>query len=302
MINREEFFKKYHVAELFQKSELNWDTLEKIYEDYVANSAEYNDCCSKLEEFLNNEFKPRPDGLGGTAFHSIRGRVKLPEHLIEKIIRKRGQEHSYKYKDIDVSNYKSIVRDLVGIRILVLAKEDWESIFNKVIEIFPSDNESEIRMEENPKAYTRYGDRNIYNGKIEAAHSNKGYRSQHYVVYFQGIYCEIQVRTLAEEVYGEFDHEVKYPYREKNKFLIRYTNILSQLLDSVDELLSTCFQMNEEGWEKNDVYFKYDDYIDWMNISQEQKHDDKDIVSAIEYVNGKIDMKSSAGKIFLRKE
>lgn len=40
--------------------------------------------------------------------HSIRGRVKSPEHLVEKIIRKRGKEHNYKYKNIDVYSVKII--------------------------------------------------------------------------------------------------------------------------------------------------------------------------------------------------
>ena len=57
------------------------------------------------------------------------------------------------------------------------------------------------------------------------------------------------MRTLSEEVFGEFDYKVKYPYRDNNKFLIRYSNTLSQLLDSVDELISTCFQLNDSGWD-----------------------------------------------------
>lgn len=117
-------------------------------------------------------------------------------------------------------------------------------------------------------AYTRYGDRDIFKDKIHAEHSNKGYRSQHYIVKFQHYYCEIQVRTLSEEVYGEFDHMVKYPYRDQNKFLIRYTNTLSQLLDAVDELISTCFQMQADGWENCNQYYEKDKYIDWKNISQ----------------------------------
>ena len=40
-------------------------------------------------------------------------------------------------------------------------------------------------------------------------------------------YFEVQVRTIAEEVYAEFDHYVKYPYRENNHFLKRY-NMLWQ--------------------------------------------------------------------------
>lgn len=302
MLDKEAFFKKYSVQEYFQKSGLDWKNLEDIYDDYVPyRNTELDGLCVELENFLMENFNVHSSSNGDIPLHSIRGRVKSPEHLVEKIIRKRGKEHSYKYKDIDVSNYKSIVRDLIGIRILVLAKEEWEGIFDEIVSLFPQNDSSDIRMVESPKAYTRYGDRDVFKGKIVSEHSNKGYRSQHYVICFKGVYCEIQVRTLSEEVFGEFDHKVKYPYRDNNKFLIRYSNTLSQLLDSVDELISTCFQLNDSGWDMCDKYYENDKYIDWKNIDQEQRHS-MDRSSVIQCKDNKIDMKQSAINIFIRKE
>lgn len=302
MLDKEAFFKKYSVQEYFQKSGLDWKNLEDIYDDYVQyRNTELDGLCVELENFLMENFNVHSSSNSDIPLHSIRGRVKSPEHLVEKIIRKRGKEHSYKYKDIDVSNYKSIVRDLIGIRILVLAKEEWEGIFDEIVSLFPQNDSSDIRMVESPKAYTRYGDRDIFKGKIVSEHSNKGYRSQHYVICFKGVYCEIQVRTLSEEVFGEFDHKVKYPYRDNNKFLIRYSNTLSQLLDSVDELISTCFQLNDSGWDMCDKYYENDKYIDWKNIDQEQRHS-MDRSSVIQCKDNKIDMKQSAINIFIRKE
>lgn len=302
MLDKEAFFKKYSVQEYFQKSGLDWKNLEDIYDDYVQyRNTELDKLCVELENFLMENFNAHASSNGDIPLHSIRGRVKSPEHLVEKIIRKRGKEHSYKYKDIDVSNYKSIVRDLIGIRILVLAKEEWEGIFDEIVSLFPQNDSSDISMVELPKAYTRYGDRDIFKGKIVSEHSNKGYRSQHYVVCFKGVYCEIQVRTLSEEVFGEFDHKVKYPYRDNNKFLIRYSNTLSQLLDSVDELISTCFQLNDSRWDMCDKYYENDKYIDWKNIDQEQRHS-MDRSSVIQCKDNKIDMKQSAINIFIRKE
>ena len=302
MLDKEAFFKKYSVQEYFQKSGLDWKNLEDIYDDYVQyRNTELDGLCVELENFLMENFNVHSSSNGDIPLHSIRGRVKSPEHLVEKIIRKRGKEHSYKYKDIDVSIFKSIVRDLIGIHILVLAKEEWEGIFDEIVSLFPQNDSSDIRMVESPKAYTRYGDRDIFKGKIVSEHSNKGYRSQHYVVCFKGVYCEIQVRTLSEEVFGEFDHKVKYPYRDNNKFLIRYSNTLSQLLDSVDELISTCFQLNDSGWDMCDKYYENDKYIDWKNIDQEQRHS-MDRSSVIQCKDNKIDMKQSAINIFIRKE
>lgn len=61
---------------------------------------------------------------------------------------------------------------------------------------------------------------------------------------------------MAEEVYGEFDHFVKFPHRDNNRFLKRYTNIVSEMLDSVDEILFTCFQFGD------------DCYDDWQRTEQ----------------------------------
>lgn len=123
MLDKNNFFNKYSIKETFEKSGLQWETLEAIYDDYVSLEKDLKRCCVGLEKILSDNFQNPFQSNGETAngFHSIQGRIKSPEHLIEKIIRKRGKEHSSKYKEINVSNYKSIVRDLIGIRILVLA-------------------------------------------------------------------------------------------------------------------------------------------------------------------------------------
>mgnify|MGYP005773948659 FL=1 len=275
MLDKDEFLSKYKLTKAFESSGLEWDTLQRIYDNYNLIESDLKKVKSDLEKYLTDNLLEEQEGSyrQQKLFHSVRCRIKSPEHLIEKIIRKRGVEHNYKYKEINENNYTQIIHDIIGVRVLVFKKEEWERIFDKMVILFPShdennSNEDKRCMAERPVAYTRYGDRDIFKNKIHAEHSNKGYRSQHYVVRFEGFYCEIQVRTLAEEVYGEFDHRVKYPYRNDNNFLKRYTNTLSQLLDAVDELISTCEQMNENGWDKCSEYYEEDKYIDWKNISQ----------------------------------
>lgn len=153
-------------------------------------------------------------------------------------------------------------------RILLFSKEEWEGVYDDLTKAFPSEEKGLNYMKEEPVAYTRYGDRDIFRDKIHAEYTNKGYRSQHYIVRYNGCYCEIQVRTLPEEVYGEFDHHVKYPYREDNHFLIRYSTVLGQLLDSADEIISTCYQMGEKGWDACNHYYEKDTYVDWTKLEQ----------------------------------
>lgn len=296
MLNKESFFRQYNVKKDFESSELSWDTLEAIYDDYCSKSDEFEQCARTLEDYLRDNIH--------VSIHSIRCRKKNPYHLIEKIIRKRGIEQSHKYKGIDKTNYSNIIRDLIGVRILIFSKEEWVNVFENITSIFGQKKEKDPLhyMAEVPVAYTRYGDRDIFDERIRVEHSNKGYRSQHYIVNFHNHFCEIQVRTLTEEVYGEFDHRVKYPYRNDNNFLIRYTTTLAQLLGSVDELISTCFQMKEEGWEQCNKFYQSDKYIDWKNISKHPvSHIHKIEKDSSMDENGKIDIGNYLNHIILRK-
>lgn len=295
MLDKKEFFDEYKLETAFEHSELKWETLEQIYNDYSQDD-NIRSVCDDLQNKLSEIFCDEH-------IHSIHCRVKNPKHLIEKIIRKRGIDHRNKYKDISVNNYKEIVRDLIGARILLFSKEEWEKVFDILTDEFPYIKEEQNgHIVEEPIAYTRYGDRDIFKKKIKPEHSNRGYRSQHYIIKYKEYFCEIQVRTLPEEVHGEFDHLVKYPYHENNNFLRRYTSTISQLLDAVDELISTCIQMKEEGWEECDKYYMEDQYIDWINMSQEQIKKE-DILEKKNYsIDGNIDAATFLENKMLRKE
>ena len=204
-------------------------------------------------------------GLG--TIHTIFGRAKNPEHLIEKIIRKVGSEDSAKYSKISKKKYLEIITDLIGIRMLVLAKEDW-----KIADTLIRMNFHEFY--EPPRAYVCYGDRKIFDEKLlYVDYTNKGYRSQHYIVEYHGYRAEIQVRTLAEEVHGEFDHRTRYPYKIDNKFLVRYSKILSKDISMIDDLISTCLTVDERMLDKLDQNFKEDRYENWSKsqISYQQE-------------------------------
>ena len=283
MLDRKQFFQEYKVEEEFRNSGLEWEVLERIYDDYCSREPEMEKACIR---FVNYFLEGIP-----VQIHSIRTRAKDPKHLIEKIIRKRGKYQNKKYRSIDADNYMDIIQDLIGVRVLILAKEEWEGVFDWIMTRFHSEAESGIYLAEPPVAYTRYGDRNIFGDKIYRENTERGYRSQHYVIRFEGYFCEIQVRTLAEEVYGEFDHRVKYPYRNDNHFLKRYTNTVAQLADSIDEIISTCFAMGEQSWESIDRYYRQDTYADWRNIAQSEvkrhvrQEDDTEEVDAADYMN-----------------
>ena len=94
-------------------------------------------------------------------------------------------------------------------------------------------------MAEMSKVHIRSGDsREIYEKVLppDAIKSRKIYRSVHYIIKYEGVYIEIQVRTLFEEGWGEIDHHIVYPYYEDDQLFQQYTGLLNRLTGLADEM------------------------------------------------------------------
>jgi ppGpp synthetase/RelA/SpoT-type nucleotidyltranferase len=78
---------------------------------------------------------------------------------------------------------------------------------------------------------------------VQTQKSETMYTSVHYVVSSKmktTMTCEIQVRTLMEEVWGEVDHSINYPHRvdsigcrEQIRALARSTSAATRLVDAI---------------------------------------------------------------------
>lgn len=228
LIEREEFFKEFSISEeYFNETGLEWEMLQKIYLDY-----------SSLVPYLEKEAEHIFSKLRDVDnVHSVRRRVKKPKHLIEKIIRK-GKK--YFEQNIDENNYKSILTDLIGIRVLHLFKDDWEEIHEEITRLW--------EPKETPQINIRRGDYNlnILREKMKDLNCDiilreHGYRSVHYLVGVQlskdqEIFVEIQVRTVFEEAWSEIDHIIRYPYDVDNPVLTEYLAIFNRIVGSADEM------------------------------------------------------------------
>ncbi len=175
--------------------------------------------------------------------HSLRWRVKDPEHLKEKLLRKlkRVQEEGGAF-DINAGNYMERINDLAGLRILHLHTTQILEI-NKLLEkVF---QEHRYQVIEHATARTWDIENKSYYESIGIAtiDNDRMYTSVHYVVSPSNetkMTCEIQVRTLAEELWGEVDHSMNYPHkvkvetcRDQLKVLARLTSSCSRLVDSI---------------------------------------------------------------------
>jgi len=175
--------------------------------------------------------------------HSTKSRVKDPEHLEDKLIRKMGDAKAKQRRfTITKNNLLYRINDLAGFRILHLHSEQIIPIDRELRKLFEVYS---LPLYEAPKART-WDDENrafFQQCGINTVKSPTMYTSVHYVVESHSATratCEIQVRTLAEELWGEVDHTLNYPHecsvlacREQIKVLARVTSSCSRLVDSI---------------------------------------------------------------------
>lgn len=225
-INLESFLERNRIdADTWQASEMTADALDLIYKDYLNFRNELTDCAEIYAKKLQRIEK----------VHSVRWRVKDPEHVLEKIVRKRA-ERNEKYLHIDQDNYYETITDLVGVRAIHLFKEDFSIIDQEVR------REWELTTKEKPTFYLREGDpkENIDTDSFDIKHHPAGYRSVHYIATSQPakrtIHLELQVRTLFEEGWSEIDHTIRYPNFSDNQLTNYFLTIFNRLAGNADEM------------------------------------------------------------------
>ena len=237
---------------------LEFSTLEEIYNHYQSTIPSLEKIRTNILAVLNDELKGK--------VHSIRCRIKEPDHLIEKIIRNANNRPD-KYMLIDADNYYKIITDLIGVRIIILDKRDWKEVHHSLLQVFPNIPErysilptdiiknydryyqeattSRKELEnsyhaERPVVYiTTEEDRAVYvDESLKIDTSKSHYRSIHYIIRYGTVYFELQMRTLFEEGWLEFDHRIKYPFDQNNKRKQEYASVLSSLAIAADRLIS----------------------------------------------------------------
>ncbi len=132
--------------------------------------------------------------------HSYKSRLKDREHLAAKLLRKLEKEETVEAKDLF-----SKITDLAGVRILHLYQEDFEQI-DRVVRRKIADKD--WHLHEKPKAYT-WDPENVQffeRFDLEVSQKQTSYTSVHYLLRPRPespICCELQVRTLFEEIWGK---------------------------------------------------------------------------------------------------
>lgn len=170
--------------------------------------------------------------------HSVKKRIKDREHLREKIKRKSSPE-----RIIDGNSLSNEITDLSGVRVLHIHQDQMTLIHSEIMNKVNVKND--WHLHEQPRAYTWDHESNEFFKTLglDVALKPSSYTSVHYVVRpkpFSNICCEIQVRTLFEEVWGEVDHVLNYPNetsiiacKEQLRVLAKVVGAGTRLVDSI---------------------------------------------------------------------
>ncbi len=191
-----------------------------------------------FRKYVINFFETHPDLTQSPPIvHSVKSRLKDLQHLREKIQRKSSPEDP-----ITPENILDRITDIAGVRVLHLYQVQFPQIHRAIAQKLDS---QDWILYEQPKAYTwdpESQDFFAHQGlNVELKESL--YTSIHYVIKPRKdspVSCEIQVRTLFEEIWGEIDHLINYPEptdsvacREQIGVLARLVGAGSRLADSI---------------------------------------------------------------------
>jgi putative GTP pyrophosphokinase len=175
--------------------------------------------------------------------HFLKHRIKDPEHLRQKLVRKAMQGEV-----VDPAHLFDKITDLAGIRIIHLHTEQMREIHSAIQEVL---HEQQLSLVEEPTA-------NCWDVEYEALFKSFGiatrsretmYTTVHYVIQANQrtrVTCEVQVRTLMDEVWGEVSHRVNYPTETASRSCLDQLKVLARLTTGGTRLVDSIFRSHND--------------------------------------------------------
>jgi putative GTP pyrophosphokinase len=200
-----------------------------------------------FERFLNGvvdffALEPSLNKYESPIIHTIKSRLKDHSHLKDKIERKWGKDGP-----ITKDNIFGKITDLAGVRILHLYQDQFPRIHEHIMRNVAAKEwflfEKPVVYSWDPEAIEFFKNLGLHT-EIKPSY----YTSIHYVVSPREdseIYCEIQVRTLFEEIWGEIDHSLNYPEATKSQACREQLRVLSKLVSTGTRLADSIYRTKE---------------------------------------------------------
>lgn len=159
--------------------------------------------------------------------HSTKSRRKTKDSIVGKCERK-GEKGTLVTPD----NCFDEIEDFYGLRVLHLHFDQIVKIHEMIINL---SKKGEWTLGEPPKAYTWDREAEVLFGELgfDVQFKESFYTSVHYILRASDespVRCEVQVRTLFEEVWGEIDHWTNYPAGSASDSVKEQLVVLSKLV------------------------------------------------------------------------
>ena len=220
--------------------------IEKAVAAYLPRRAEFFKLAKRVETDLIEHAKLKP------FIHSTKWREKDPEHLRDKLKRKAKEaREGGKEFTITEKNLFERIGDLAGVRLLHIHTEQLSVIHPTIIEILKF---YKYKFREDPLVYIWDVERQAFLTKLglDVKIRPNMYTSVHYVFepHWANIACELQVRTLAEELWGETSHTINYPYKTESVACREQLASLARVASGCTRLVDSIFASKTEHEEK----------------------------------------------------
>lgn len=225
--------------------------IESLLALYVDKKHEYERFLEVVISYFRHEPSLNRETL--PIIHSLKWRLKDPEHLRDKILRKQAQGET-----IDETNLFEKITDFAGVRILHLYQNQFIEVHEFIKKVV---DEGDWRFVEQPVANTWDPESEGFFRKLglRCDRRDSYYTSIHYLVKPNNersyVCCEIQVRTLFEEIWGEIDHSINYPHPTTSLACKEQIKVLAKFISAGTRLADSIFKTYEEyksNRERND--------------------------------------------------
>ena len=176
----------------------------------------------------------------GKFIHFIKYRIKSEDSLQAKLERILASG-----SDQDLVDK---VTDFAGVRIIHLHMDQFPSIHSLVLDIL---QKQEYDLLGTPKAYCwdREYEALFRRIGVETEHRDSMYMTVHYDIKANPrsrITCELQVRSLMEELWGEVSHRVNYPEKSPSVSCQDQLKVLARLTSGCGRLVDSIFKTHHE--------------------------------------------------------
>lgn len=209
--------------------------LAKAVERFKENRDRFNIVANNLVECFSK------DPALAQWIHFIKYRVKDTQSLTDKLTRLACSDPPV---PIDEDNIFDKIHDLAGVRIIHLHADQLAQLHPRILKILDKNQYSVVDA---PVAYCwdiEY--KQLFNDiGLSTETQSSMYTTVHYDIRASKkppIICELQVRSLMDEVWGEVSHRVNYPVESSNTACQDQLKVLARLASGCGRLVDSIFK------------------------------------------------------------